>query len=281
MGLTCAALNIMLRTYKWQLLLWNQGIRLSFGTLHALSYQALFLNNFAPGSLGGDAFRVYKTMHNGKGKGRAVAAVIMERLTGISILLGIVVVSSGAGLFFWETGLSRTVLEIVFAVGATILIGGYAAYKVAMTGLMSAQFLGSGGLVGRFSAALESIQTYASDRDTIRRCLLLSSAYQVVLSIGMFFFSLAGGVEISPLHFFLVVSIVSLAISLPISINGIGLQEGAFYFYLQSCGVEPVSALQIALLPRIGMLLFSLIGASLLVYDWVTHKRPARTISLQ
>jgi hypothetical protein len=54
--------------------------------------------------------------------------------------------------------------------------------------------------------------------------------------------------------------LASFLILVPISFNGLGLQEGAFMLFFGAVGVEPTQAFVLAIGPRISLLVFSLIG---------------------
>jgi glycosyltransferase 2 family protein len=58
-----------------------------FRTLQKYYFIAMFFNNFLPSTIGGDSYRVIKTMHNPRSRSSAVIAVLMERLTGLAALL--------------------------------------------------------------------------------------------------------------------------------------------------------------------------------------------------
>jgi glycosyltransferase 2 family protein len=79
-------MSVTLSTYKWKLMLSIHNIQYNFSTLHKYYFIAQFLNNFLPTSIGGDAYRVYKTWDNPKSNSYAVIAVFMERLTGMAAL---------------------------------------------------------------------------------------------------------------------------------------------------------------------------------------------------
>jgi uncharacterized membrane protein YbhN (UPF0104 family) len=61
-ALLVMAFGILLRAYKWQLLLRVHGAWVALPRLLNLTYISLFLNNFFLGTLGGDAFRIYKAI---------------------------------------------------------------------------------------------------------------------------------------------------------------------------------------------------------------------------
>ena len=79
-------LSIPISAYKWKIILEIHGIHFNFLTLQRYYFIAMFLNNFLPTSIGGDAYRVYKTMNNPTSKSCAVLAVALERVSGLAAL---------------------------------------------------------------------------------------------------------------------------------------------------------------------------------------------------
>ena len=56
------------------------------------------------------------------------------------------------------------------------------------------------------------------------------------------------GIEIEPLYFFIFMPLIWVIITVPISISGLGLREGAFVFFFTQVGVSSADAVAISLL---------------------------------
>ena len=80
-------LCVTISTYKWQRILSIHSIQFNFAKLHQYYLTALSFNNFLPSNVGGDTYRVYKTLKNPISKTAALVAVIFERITGIWALI--------------------------------------------------------------------------------------------------------------------------------------------------------------------------------------------------
>src|SRR5690606_18422664 len=80
---------VFVSAYKWRLLLSIHGVEYSTLRLSRYYFVALFFNNFLPTSIGGDGYRIYKTINNGRSKASAIIAVVMERVTGFGTLLAL------------------------------------------------------------------------------------------------------------------------------------------------------------------------------------------------
>jgi len=267
LALVVCAVSILVRSYKWQLLLRVQGGQVSLTRLQTLNYIGMFYSNFLPGGIGGDAYRIYKTMDSMSTKYHALSAVVMDRLTGLVIMAVMALLAGSVNLVFSASGQERAALYGVIGGSLLCCVVGYSIY-VGFTKGNIARVLRGSRLIQEWTAPIvESLSLHARHRKTIHACLLLSTAYQVVLIVGMYVFGLAGGVSLNPLHLLVVIPAVTFLVMLPISVNGIGVQEGALFFYLQGVGVDPASTLVVSLLPRVQMIVFSLIGAVLLLYE--------------
>src|SRR5690606_285572 len=84
-------LSILAGAWQWSLLLRIQGIRFGFADCFRSYYAGMFLNNFLPGTVGGDALRVWdvhrRQLEDGRGSlGKAAASTLLDRLMGFSAL---------------------------------------------------------------------------------------------------------------------------------------------------------------------------------------------------
>ena len=68
------------------------------------------------------------------------------------------------------------------------------------------------------------------------------------------------GISVAPLEFFFIVPAVQLVTMVPVTINGLGLREGAFVILLASLGVPRESAVVLSLLWLAGVLLYGVLG---------------------
>lgn len=271
-GLLVTAFNILVRSYKWHLLLKVQGANVSLLKIQNLSYMSLFYNNFFLGSIGGDAFRIYKTLGYSNSKGGAASAVIMERATGLVMGLLLVLAIGGGLVFEIRTFVTINQLATLLLIG---LIAGLAFYVILT---FSGQLTNSTILdnMPKFKIVAEEliagIQLYRSHHMTILLTLILSLLYHIGNSVAVYYFTLAATAGVSLIHLLIITPLVALLVMIPISINGLGVQEGSYVFFLTKIGVTGHIALIVAVLARLTLLIFSLIGGLLLLI----HSRQIR-----
>jgi glycosyltransferase 2 family protein len=235
----------------------------NFSTLYicAVSFISLFFNNFFLGSLGGDFYKIYITGKDSDSKGGPASSVIMDRVTGVLILA---LMTSISGIVIYFTGsslISSDNVAIIIGASLVLLLTVFTGFNIFFR-VSNLSFINK---FPRFAEIVESIivstKLYMEHPKIILASLGLSFIYYVIASVTMYFYVLAAGQNLNFILLLFINMIVTFLIMIPVSLNGIGVQEGAFVFYLTKLGINPASSLLIALLPRIDMLIFSLIGA--------------------
>jgi len=274
------SLTILIRSYKWQLLLDIQGAKLSLRYVVAITYMSLFFNNFAPGSIGGDVFKVHKTMKDSVFKSGAISSIIMERLTGLVMLFFMVLLFGTCDLFMAKPILEQNQFYLLIVYGLGILILAYVLYKVILR-IKKLQLASKFPKIVQFIEDFkESINIHRIHKKIVISCLALSFIFFIINTIAMYLFALSANEKVNILQLGFAVPLIAFIALIPISVNGIGLQEGAFFLFFSKVGIKPESALLISFLPRIAILIFSLIGAVIYLFNIRIKKRSKQSSKL-
>jgi hypothetical protein len=255
----CMVACVTISAWKWKLLLSIHGARLPFNRLHRYYFIAMFFNNFLPTSIGGDGYRIYKTLDNQRSKTAAVLAVFMERLSGIASLLVIGVVCGAIGYFQDGHPLSRLALY-AGVVGAAV---GLPLLAMLIHPRTQRWIRSRPRLPGVIRSALEHLDDYG------RRPRL--SALVVLVSFGFHLFTLAWwlllvralGGSLSLTDLAVVAAVLSIVAVIPLSINGIGLVDGSFIYLSGQFGLDYDTALMFMLAQRALLIPISLAGGLL------------------
>lgn len=240
---------------KWQFFLKRIGGKLiSFVYLFKLYVIGYFVNGILPSYVGGDALRSYKV---GKelGQVEAAAATILERYTGSLALLLVGAVSS---LITPQIPLVYRVLMFGMLLGLILVT------VVAMYAPLSKLY----GLHPKMKSVVENMKKL---REALSFGLLNPNVLVVAMILSFMFHGLAvvntafagklmGWTDPSLVEIASVLPFMLFIGSLPITPQGIGLQEGAFFFFLQLIGASPAEAAGAALLLRSKVILLALIG---------------------
>ena len=123
--------TVLISARKWQLLLQRAQIGVGFPAAAQLYWIGAFFSNFMPTGIGGDAVRLMMTPAP-DGRARVAATILIERLTGLLVMLGL----SAFGLLILPLDLGGPVPRYV-------TIAGVAGLAMAVTAVlfMPAQFL--------------------------------------------------------------------------------------------------------------------------------------------
>jgi uncharacterized protein (TIRG00374 family) len=264
-ALALVAACVLVSAWKWQLLLRARGLHAGLPALVRLYWIGIFCNNLMPSTFGGDAVRLALARHLG-GAAAVGASILVERASGflVLVLLALAALLLGPSLAeLWGLGLAAASVAAVGGLSLALLLR----RGRALVRLAAATAPGSGRLPGRLLRKLDALVLALGEYGGDGRALLVTCAVSVlfngllVLSHYVVIRATDGGLALWQVA--LVTPLVTLVSALPVSINGIGLAEGAFVALYARVGLAPEAALAAALLRRVVVLLASLVGALL------------------
>lgn len=257
LGLGGAVLAIALAqglaAWRWRVIIGADAP--PWGYLYRLYLIGLFFSLFLPTSIGGDTVRAAAASTGSVNPGSAVASVVLDRIVGVLALIFYFIL----GVLIDPAALTRLTGEM----GVRIPSG----MKLAAAGMGLIVILAALVLLGRRSAAVR----HAVDEGRRLTVLFAKSPVAVSGSLGLglavqgayiaAWAALAAGLGWSlPLGFLLfAVPFVSLAAMAPVTINGLGVREGAWLLLLGPRGIPAPNAVAYGLLYFLGVMI---VGAS-------------------
>lgn len=242
-------LNVVIRAYRWYVLLRALNDEPKFGYLVYLYYIGFFANNFIPSGFGGDLVKVVSLRQSHGHGAEALSSVFMERITG---LVGSSIIALVALL--WNLSVHATTLELPWFLWALIL--------VTAVGIPLAFF------IARWSDPIRALNRYYPKApalpfyvkienlvNTIHRypmrsltsSLLISLPFTLNLILVQITIARALGVGLPFRIFALYVPIIAIINLLPITFNGLGLREGIYTFLFVPIGVPAATAVSMSL----------------------------------
>jgi glycosyltransferase 2 family protein len=246
----------VLNSRRWQLLLSNAGINEPLADLTALYFIGHFFSLFLPTGAGGDVVRAYDV---GRRSGRftqAAMATLQERLLGLgaSLAIGLAATIYYLPIVPPPLRIWMGVIQIAGAVGIALLL--YPALLFAIAGRFRRAYghrptlrrAAERPLVARIVRALQPIGELPALRPLRLAILLGMAAAAVLMGIGMYY--LIGrslNISIGFVAFCLVVPLTWIVRMAPVSLNGLGVGEGAFVFLMGWFAVPADKALVLAL----------------------------------
>lgn len=239
-------LSIVAGAYQWHLLLRIQGIDMGYRACFRIYYSGMFLNNFLPGTVGGDALRVYEAKQGADGWGKAVAATFLDRLIGFFSLSLLSLVAVAVTL--WRRHLDQSVFRhLLYAVGLVFGI-----FVVVLILLLSRRiatlvhtlisWAGMKWLAEAHTRMQGILLVYRSRLPLMLWILVVSCAVQILRIDVHWFSAIALDVHISPVFFFCFIPVIALAGVIPLNVGGWGIPQSiGTYLYTLPGVLEPVA----------------------------------------
>ncbi len=239
----------ILSAYRWRLLVRVVGFRNSLKDLVAYYFVGMFFSLFLPGIVGGDMGRAYFLS---KSKGSLLTAfysTFAERFIGVLALLAIATFS----FLFFSVDLVPSPIQWL-----TILLTAFLFFFTPLAPQL-ARFLSK--LYKRINSHyLKDLYNYWKNPRKVILALVFSFIIQlIVISIHIL---IGHSLNLSlPLrYYFAFVPLVGLVSALPISLNGMGIREGSYIYFLTLAGIKSNVSLTFGLFWLLIILVSGLIG---------------------
>jgi len=263
--------------FRWRLILADNKVAFSFWNAYTGYLVGAFYNLLLPGVTGGDAVRIGRCVRQTKCKlGTATASVIVERISGVFVLLSIALmvwllfpVTVSHLLTAGETSGIRTVA--IF--GIILILLGVLGHRLFLKLLPHEDARGMWGFI-RSGMLMVGILRGR----TLVFIFFLSLVYQSSHIFTIFLLSNAIGVKVSLIEFFAIVPIVYLVTFLPISLGGLGVREGVLTFLLARIGVETTDAVTLSFLVYLNEVIIAVSGGLIQLIESYTYNKNVNNV---
>lgn len=251
--------GIVVRAYRWQILLSALRIDIPLTKLTALYFIGTFFNNILPTGIGGDVVRVYRLSKQSKRPIESVGTVLLDRATGLLVLFLIALMA----LVFSYQSIAPNVAAAILL----LCLGSWAGLGL----VLRRDWLERWGLL-RIMAKIKQLReiyesVYACGLKAIGGALAISLVFNVLLIAVNYLIALSLGVEIPLWYFLLFVPLISFLLVLPISLSGLGVREGGYVYLFAQAGVPAPLALAMSLLFYALNVATGLIGGVLYAFE--------------
>ena len=252
---------------RWYILIDNRTSSLRFFQILGIYFKSTFLGLVAPSSAGGEFLKGYGLVKSGVRITESVSSLFVERILGLVALVGTCL--CGFAFFYGELEFipSQRIMGIIFGglgLGAIGVIVAYCCFPW-LDRLVPPESKIDKGL----KEVKRSLQYYQQIKSRIALALILSFLVQIVRIYFTWCVGLGVGMTSELPYYFLFVPVVSLVSMIPISIAGLGVQEGAFVYFFSLIEPNLVLILAMALLVRIYIIVSVLPGAVLYARDGI------------
>ncbi|MGI6524090.1 MAG: lysylphosphatidylglycerol synthase transmembrane domain-containing protein [Bdellovibrionota bacterium] len=252
---------IYISSLKWQLFMETAGKRISAFKLFAFYVLGYFINLLVPSYVGGD---VVRSWYAGKdvGKHQAFAATVLERYTGFVAMMIL------ALIFMWN------VQQVTWQI-RLVVIGMAASLAIVTILLLHPKFLD---LMQKLCPPLAKYMPhFRKIQDALRyahtqpillvKAFILSLLFHLCTVLNVMVAGACIGWCGIPYHdLFVVLPLILLIGAIPITPSGLGIQEGAYSYFLQSLGATPDQALAVGLALRAKSYILAIFGGFIWLY---------------
>jgi glycosyltransferase 2 family protein len=264
LGLSAGLVCMVFSVYGWRSLLLGERIRTDMARLINLYMVGLAFSNFLPTSMGGDTVKVFYVGSEAGNMPGAASAGLMTRITSFTGMLLIAV----PAVIILHDKLDKTIVAtfLFMSLMLAIVLVGIMVFAMLLPRL-STRFLSSkwtkNKVVEMVLKVLTAMNATLMRPGTLIAGIIFGMLFWVASFLNYYGYALALGVNV-PLSFYMIaIPFVSIVGALPISINGYGVQEGAFVAIFTTAHVNPSTSLLLALVLDAQVLLWSVIGGGI------------------
>jgi uncharacterized protein (TIRG00374 family) len=271
-----APILIFTGVVKWKILLKSQDIDVPIWRLYALYLVGRFFNNFLPSNVGGDVIRGYELGNYTKDGAAAMASVFMERFTGFVVLMGLAVLS-----FLANLNLRGDVrLTLVMALAVIGLLSVFWLILDARPLALVTKWIKIP-LVQKSIPKLQkfhtSLNAYRKHRRALALAFLWSLVFMVLAITNVYSSAMAFYRPIPLSQIAVIVPVILLVSMVPLTFNGLGIQEWAYVLLFSFIGLPGSVGLSAIILIRAKDLLFAILGG--IVYPFIKLSRPITVLT--
>ena len=259
------AVGLLISAFRWQILIRAQGDEVPLGFLAKSYLVGNFFNLFLPTRFGGDIVRIKDGSRYSQSLLKSSAIVIVERFTGVIILLTFAFVVSLSRL---DMAQSLPIIWISLLVG---ILGLFAAFLFFTP--IASYFLNKIPEKGFWQKLKYKILefrrvvlVYKDKKGAFFLALFWAFLLQINVILHYYLAGKAFHLEIPLLDYFIFIPIILLILTIPVTISGLGLREVLFIQIFAAYGIAEHVAFSFSLVADFGFtLIIGLIGGIIFI----------------
>ncbi|WP_447968832.1 lysylphosphatidylglycerol synthase transmembrane domain-containing protein [Nitrospira sp. M1] len=254
-------LNRLLNAYRWYLLINQLSSSVKLREVVGIYFKSAFVGLVMPSSVGGEFLKGYGLMKSGSGAIDSFSSIFMERVLGLISLLG----SALIGFLFLNIQLDEMhelTIGRVFGVFLIVMIGGLIACYF-LVPWVEERLNPQSKFASLILKLRHAFLFYQKIKARLFLAFLLSFCIQGFRIFGAWLVGLGLGLSVELAYYVLFIPIISLISMIPISIAGLGVQEGAYVYFFSLTGTNATIILTMALVLRF-LLIFAVLPGGIL-----------------
>ena len=254
------ALGLLISAYRWQILIRAQGDEAPLGFLAKSYLVGNFFNLFLPTRFGGDVVRIWDGSRYSRSLLKSSAIVIVERFTGVVILLTFAFVVSFSRL---DMAQSLPIIWISLCVGFLGLLLAFLFFTPLTHHLL--EKIPEKGMLQKLKSKIQEFRhvvlIYRNKKRAFFLALFLAFLLQVNVILHYYLAGKAFHLAIPLLDYFIFIPIILLLLTIPVTISGLGLREVLFIQIFATYGIAEHVAFSFSIIADFGFtLIIGLIG---------------------
>ena len=267
----CLIGQTAIASLKWYVLLKGQGATSTYATTLRILFISRFINLFAPGTVGGDAYRVVSIRSHTKALRGALTSVIVDRGSGIVVLaaIGIAGVSQ---IYFPDYA-----MEIIGAYLALVIVG----YLLAIGPIRSFVYRFDRDAFYRVAGLLQQVTDAIQPSWRLLAVFGISTVFQLNIVWISWIYAQATAITVNLAQLFIIIPATYMVELIPITISGIGLREGTMAVLFQQMGLVASHGVVLGLTISIMRYVSGIVGGLILAWEAIARRRPRHRSKLQ
>lgn len=233
LALGLSTISMGFRAYRWWLLLDAVKVRVNYWRVVYLYYIGAFYNTFLPTGFGGDVMRVVE-FGQGASSSQAAGTVIVDRLTGFVMLF----VLALAALPFSYHHLPEALRWVLVGVCGSVIVGAALLFEGRLVRRLTARFPRALSLAGDAWLGRTYGVITACGWRAIALALFWSLLFNILHIGANALIGLALGLPVSMEVYFVFVPLATVALLIPITVNGLGFRESIYLALFPQTGVS-------------------------------------------
>ncbi|MFA9453233.1 MAG: lysylphosphatidylglycerol synthase transmembrane domain-containing protein [Candidatus Aminicenantaceae bacterium] len=264
------ALGVWISAVRWRILIQAQGDSVPLIYLVKSYLVGTFFNNFLPSRFGGDIVRIWDGSLYSRTLLRSSAVVLVERLTGVLILL---LLALTASLIRLDMAREFPVIWLAMALALGGL-GALFAFLTPVSEKLMRRLPESGfwkKLKHKTLEFREVVLVYRGQKGAVLRALFWALLLQINVIVHYYLAGKGFHLEVPLLDYFIFIPVVLLVLTIPITIGGLGVREG---LYIQILGYYAIPASAAVAFSLIADTAFTLAVGLIGAVVYITRKKP-------
>jgi uncharacterized protein (TIRG00374 family) len=256
-------IGLLAIAYRLRSVIQVHGTKLSVPAAYYVNLIALFFNNVLPSSVGGEMVKAYYLYKDSDGSVSVFSAVVVDRLFGLVTMLLI----SISSIFFLDTtqGSHKIMGSIVMMAAGTVTLAFLIFNKKIVDGLCQLHIpLLPAVFLEKIREVYRAMYKYREHKGIIGNCFALTVMGQLAYILTNFLLARSLAMDI-PIGFFFFFVPILLIMGVAPSVNGIGVREATFLFYLTEF-TSSEKALALSLLTTFFMIFVGLIAGVIFAF---------------